>query len=171
MTRATCSSSSSDRRLAVVAETPRLRRWLTVKARLGRYDARMCAYYDVDPRVTPACQKAICRAYAAGLVPTSTTGGRHSQFSFHKQRDGYGRGRAVDIGNRRSLAGTAKGIQRLATFQRKEFWRAANGKLRPRPIELIGPRNDRIILRGQATSLTEGDALEQQHDDHVHEAY
>jgi hypothetical protein len=46
------------------------------------------------------CKRFIVRGYAAGLVPTSTTGGQHASGSFHKQKDAAGRGRAVDLGLR-----------------------------------------------------------------------
>lgn len=140
-----------------------LRAVLTAKARLGRYDARMLGYYNVPQIDSPGCRKAICRAYAAGLVPTATTNGTHATHSFHKLR------RAVDFGVRRELVGTAKGQARLVKFQRKELWRATRGKIDP--IELIGPTNDQVILVGRRTSLPEGSPLEQQHDNHVHEAY
>jgi hypothetical protein len=139
----------------------RLRVYLTLKARAGRFDPRMCDYFGVSPRVNAACKKAICRAYAAGLVPTSTTGGQHAPGSLHYEE------RAVDIGCRNPSS--ARERKRLRTFHRKEFWRARNGKIRP--TELIGPHNDMTILRGRRTTLPEGSSLEQAHDNHVHEGY
>lgn len=140
-----------------------LRAYLTAKAKAGRFDKRMCAYYHVSPNVNLGCRRAICRAYAIGLVPTSTTDGHHARGSYHS------RGRAVDLGLRRELIGTKKGAARLRIFQRKEYWRA--GKRRIHPMELIGPDNGLIYLRGRKTHLREGQPLEQQHDNHVHEAY
>lgn len=123
------------------------------------------------PKVNAGCRAAICRAYAAGLVPTSTTGGRHSERSFHKRKNARGEGQAVDIGLRRDLVGTPIGANRLATFQRKEHWRFHNRKLRHDLVELIGPTNTLAVLRDVETDLAEGTALETQHDNHVHEAY
>lgn len=147
----------------------RLRAYLTLKARLGQFDKRMCGYYGVDPNVNAECKKAICRAFVAGLVPTSTTGGKHAPGSFHGQRNSQGQGRAVDFGLRKELVGTKKGYARLATFQRKEFWRRSQKKVKP--AELIGPINALTVLRYQHTGLSEGSALEQAHDNHVHVAF
>lgn len=147
----------------------RLRAYLTAKARLGLFDKRMCAYYGVNPRVNKPCKKAICRAYVVGLVPTATTGGEHAPGSWHYRKNSMGEGCAVDFGNRKSLVGTSKGFNRLVTFQRKEFWRRRKNKIRP--VELIGPINHLVVLKGSQTTLAEGSALETQHDNHVHEAY
>ena len=147
---------------------PSLRVVLAVKARAGRFDARMCSYYGVSPNVNDGCRKAICRAYAAGLVPTSTLRSGSSG-SYHNRRDAKRRGLAVDFGLRRELVGTSKGRARMVTFQRKEHWRRRKGKIRP--VELIGPDNRLIVLRDRETDLSEGAALEEQHDNHVHEAY
>jgi len=147
-----------------------LRRYLRLKATAGRFDSRMCSYYGVSPKVNPACRRAICRAYAAGLVPTSTTGGKHAPGSYHTQLNSRGEGRGIDLGLRRDEVGTQKGLKRMETFQRKELWRFRHGKL-PQMAELIGPNNFRIVLRGVETNLVEGNALEQAHDNHVHEGY
>jgi hypothetical protein len=144
--------------------SPRLRTYLTFKARLGRFDERMCHYYQVNTAVNAGCRSAICRGYAAGLVPTSTTGGQHATGSYHYRH------MAVDFGLRRDLVGTAKGMTMLKTFQRKEHWRHRVGKL-PHLVELIGPDNGLVVLRGRETNLIEGTPLETQHDNHVHEAY
>lgn len=144
----------------------RLRRYLTLKARLGRFDKRMCLHYGVDPRVNAGCRKAICRAYVAGLVPTATTGGAHAPGSWHYRKNGSNEGCAVDIGHRRD---DRYGPQRKAKFHDAEWRRALSGKIRP--VELIGPHNSKTILRGSRTSLAEGSALETAHDNHVHEAY
>lgn len=142
----------------------RLRAYLTLKARVGLYDRRMLAYYGVPHVDNRDVQKAVCRAYAAGLVPTATTNGQHAPGSYHRL------GRAVDFGLRRTLIGTRKGQARLATFQRKELWRATNGR-RIVFVELIGPTNTQNILRTVRQTLPEGSALEDQHDNHVHEAF
>lgn len=149
----------------------RLRTLLTLKARLGMFDKRMCGFFGVDSKVNAGCRAAICRAYAAGLVPTSTTGGQHAPGSFHKQKNARGEGLAVDIGLRSHLVGTASGANRLARFQRKEHWRFHNGKLKHDLVELIGPTNTLAVLRDIETDLAEGTPLENQHDNHVHEAY
>lgn len=140
-----------------------LRALLVAKARLGHFDNRMCSYYGVSPRVNRSCQKFICRAYVAGLVPTSTRGGDHAYDSYHYK------GRAVDVGLRKDLIGTRKGQARLRIFQRKEMWRRSQGRIHP--VELLGPDNDLAILAGRRTRLVSGSALENQHDNHVHEAY
>jgi len=149
----------------------RLRAFLTLKARLGRFDKRMCMHFAVDPNVNAGCRAAICRAYAAGLVPTSTTGGIHAPGSFHKRKNAQGEGEAVDFGLRRDLIGTAKGARLLANFQLKEHERFHNHKLHHDLVELIGPTNTLVVLRDVETDLAEGTTLENQHDNHVHEAY
>jgi GH25 family lysozyme M1 (1,4-beta-N-acetylmuramidase) len=143
-----------------------LRVYLISKARLGRWDDRYCMFFGVDPQVTPEVRAYITRAYAAGLVPTSTTGGSHSPNSFHFQRIG-GRGRAADIGLRSDLIGTSKGLDRMRKFQAREF---ASRESR-HPVELIGPDNDLCVLNGVVSPLGEGTALEEMHDNHVHGAF
>jgi GH25 family lysozyme M1 (1,4-beta-N-acetylmuramidase) len=143
-----------------------LRVYLMSKARLGRWDDRYCMFFGVDPQVTPDVRAYIARAYAAGLVPTSTTGGSHSPGSFHFQTIG-GRGRAADIGLRSDLIGTARGLERMRKFQAREF---ANRAAR-HPVELIGPDNDLCVLNGVVSPLAEGSPLENQHDNHVHGAF
>lgn len=145
------------------ASNARLRALLKAKGRLGWFDPRMCAYNGVAYDISKGCKKAIARGYGAGLVPTSTTGGTHAPGSYHGQH------RAVDLGVRRELIGTQKAFKRLARFQRAEFRRRQRRQITP--IELIGPDNSKIVLRGSATSLAEGSALEDAHDNHVHEAY
>jgi hypothetical protein len=149
----------------------RLRSFLNLKARLGIFDARMCMHFGVDPKVNAGCRAAICRAYAAGLVPTSTTGGNHAAHSFHKRKNARGEGQAVDIGLRADHVGSAAGAKRLAAFQRAEHLRFHSGKLRHDLVELIGPTNSPAVLRDVETDLQEGSPLENQHDNHVHEAY
>jgi hypothetical protein len=53
----------------------------------------------------------------------------------------------------------------MRRFQKREFARArrVHGY-----TELIGPINNACILRGHPTTLPEGTALEQAHDNHVH---
>jgi len=143
-----------------------LRVFLVSKARLGRWDERYCMFFGVDPEVTPQVRSYIMRAYAAGLVPTSTTGGSHSANSFHFQRLG-GKGRAADIGLRSDLIGTAKGMERMRKFQAREFARRQSNH----PAELIGPDNDLCVLGGMVSPLGEGSGLENQHDNHVHGAF
>jgi GH25 family lysozyme M1 (1,4-beta-N-acetylmuramidase) len=143
-----------------------LRVYLVSKARLGRWDDRYCMFFGVDPQVTPEVRAYITRAYAAGLVPTSTTGGSHSPGSFHFQTIG-GRGRAADIGLRSELIGTAKGLERMRRFQAREF----AGREARHPMELIGPDNNLCVLNGVVSPLAEGSALENQHDNHVHGAF
>jgi hypothetical protein len=141
-----------------------LRGYLILKARSGRFDARMCAYYGVPAHgLTAWVKRLIVRGYAAGLVPTATTNGVHAPGSFHTS------GRAVDLGLPVSLIGTRKGLARLQSFQRAEFalWtRGLTGA-----TELIGPVNDLVVLRGMHAPLLEGTALENQHDNHFHGAH
>jgi GH25 family lysozyme M1 (1,4-beta-N-acetylmuramidase) len=138
-----------------------LRVMLVCKARLGRYDERYHLFFGPPTDVTEDVKRFITRAYARGLVPTSTTNGVHAPGSFH------GRHRAADIGLRSDLVGTAKGLRRMERFQRAEFARRA----RTHPVELIGPVNGQIVLGGVATALGEGQPLEEQHDNHVHGAF
>lgn len=129
------------------------RSYLRAKARAGIWDARMLSgHQDVRPEVRPF----IMRAVAAGLIVTSTTGGRHAPTSYHYS------GRAVDVGNR--IPGTRAAQQRLVRFQRAE---AAHPK---RFLELFGPDNNANVKHGRRISLAEGSGLEQLHDDHVHGA-
>lgn len=162
--------SAARRRYRANRTNANLRRYLTLKARLRRWDDRYCAYYGVSPRVNVGCRRAIMRGYVAGLVPSSTTGGSHSAHSYHKTRNAKGEGQAVDLGLRHELVGTAKGVARLVRFQRAELarWRRGRGYL---PVELLGPDNLAAVLKGRETDLAEGSPLETQHDNHVHEAY
>lgn len=146
---------------------PTLYAVLLAKAKLGRFDARMCGYYGPPANVNAACKRFICRMFVAGLVPTFTTNGKHSPTSYHP------RGMAVDAGLRRELVGTTRGRKRLVEFQRREHAAFHAGR-RPRMLELIGPENTLVVLRGRETDLVEGSALEQQHDGrnaHVHGAF
>lgn len=140
-----------------------LRKYLILKGKSHIFDARMLNYYNVSGDVNADTKRFIARGYGEGLVPTSTTGGRHAPNSYHAQH------RAADMGVRHEEVGTAKGLRRLKRFQRKEFWRARHGKTRP--VELIGPTNNQVILRGRTVPLSEGSALENQHDNHVHGAF
>lgn len=111
--------------------------------------------------VTPACQRFIVRATRAGLVVTSTTGGSHARTSFHFSKP---LGRAVDVGLPATLVGTEKGKRRMVRFQRAEARHPS------RFFELFGPANSLCVKNGQRISLTEGSALENLHDTHVHGA-
>lgn len=142
-----------------------LRAYLRVKAARGAFDDRMFHYYpNISHNVVDGCKRAVRRAYAAGLVVTSTTGGVHSPTSLHPS------GHAVDLGLIESLIGTPAGRNMMVRYQRTEFdaWRA--GK-RPNMIELIGPDNNLIVLRGRHQALPEGSPLENQHDNHVHQGF
>jgi hypothetical protein len=143
-----------------------LRMYLTAKARLGRWDSRYLAYNGVASNVTAAVKAFITRGYAAGLVPTSTTGGSHAPNSLHYPRGGVGH--AADLGLRSEEVGTAKGRRKMEKFQAAEFKRDQRGRVRL--TELIGPSNRLVILRSKTSPLAEGAALEQAHDNHVHGA-
>lgn len=138
-----------------------LRVMLVCKARLGRWDDRYCLFFGPPTDVTDDVKRFITRAYAAGLVPTFTTNGGHSEKSLHFQH------RAADIGLRSDLVGTPKGMKRMERFQRAEFKRRA----KTNPVELIGPLNDVAVLGGLVSALGEGTDLEEQHDNHVHGAF
>lgn len=141
----------------------RLRTYLTLKGKLGRFDDRMCSYYGVPIPRNRHVRAFVARAYGGGLVPTATSNGQHSALSYHKL------GRAADVGVRVPEVGTEKGRRKLEVFQRKELWRAEHG--RTHPVELLGPSNFRCILKGRRVTLAEGAALENQHDNHVHGAF
>ncbi|HEY1276119.1 MAG TPA: glycoside hydrolase family 25 protein [Thermoleophilaceae bacterium] len=139
-----------------------LRVMLVCKARLGRWDPRYLMFFGPPgDRITDDVKRYITRGYARGLVPTSTTNGGHASGSLHFQ------GRAADMGLRTPLIGTEKGLRRMERFQRAEFGR----RLQTRAVELIGPINDLVVLRGLVQPLAEGAALENQHDNHVHGAF
>lgn len=140
-----------------------LRLYLIAKARTGRYDRRMFAYYNVNPVETVHIKRAVVRAYARGLVPTSTNGGRHASGSLHYIK------RAVDFGLIERHIGTNYGRDKMAAFQKIEYSRHLRGLVRF--AELIGPTNSKTILRGRRTTLAEGTALENAHDNHVHEGF
>jgi hypothetical protein len=136
-----------------------LRVYLISKARLGRWDKRYLLHYGVDGAVNRHVKRFFTRAFAAGLVPTS--GRRDDPGSHHHS------GNAGDVGLRRELIGSAEGITRLRRFHAAEY----NRRGRTRPIELIGPLNNRQVLRGVDTTLAEGTPLEDDHDNHVHFAH
>src|SRR5687768_10222381 len=77
----------------------RLRIYLQLKARTGRWDDRYCAFSGVSTNVSPAVKRFITRGYAKGLIPTSTV--RSSLPSYHAQKTARGEGRAADMGNRK----------------------------------------------------------------------
>jgi hypothetical protein len=99
--------------------------------------------------VSDAVKRLIVRAVQAGLVVTSTTGGRHTSTSFHYK------GQAVDLAGPRD---------KMVAFQRKE------AKMTDRYWELFGPDNYANVKNGRRISLGEGTFLENQHDNHVHAA-
>lgn len=138
-----------------------LKSYLMLKSKAGIWDSRYLRYYGIPSIANKACRKFIMRGYAAGLVVTATTNGRHAPGSYHYQK------RAVDLGLRRGEIGTAYGRHKMEKFQRSEF--SKRGRYHHR--ELIGPINNRIILMGRATVLAEGAALENAHDNHVHGAF
>jgi hypothetical protein len=141
-----------------------LRRYLITKAKLGKFDSRMCRYYGVPVPTNPRVQQAIVRGYAAGLVPTATTNGGHAPGSYHKL------GLAVDLGLIESQIGTKYGRDKLVTHQRQELWRFRHGKINS-VAELLGPENGWVVLRGAETDLAEGSPLENAHDNHFHEGF
>jgi hypothetical protein len=150
----------------------RLRALLWLKAKAQRYDPRMCLHYGVDPKVNEGCRRAICRAYAAGLVPTSTTGGAHATGSWHFRKSPSNEGCGVDIGVRREDGpGTERAMRRLEAFQLREIARFRLGKMPGDLVELIGPANLHVVLKDQEADLVEGSDLEQAHDNHVHLAF
>lgn len=163
------------RRYAANRTNDNLRSYLTLKARLRQWDTRYCAHYGVSPNVNRGCRRAIMRAYAAGLVPTSTKRLPVSATSsYHRRRNPRGLGMAVDLGVRRELVGTAEATRRLTAFQAAEHrrQRAAAGTIGGEDlVELIGPDDRLVVLRDRETDLAHGSPLEVDHRDHVHEAY
>lgn len=149
---------------AMRARTPALRAYWTrallrAKARQGIWDERMlngCA-----GNINPACRRYVMRGVAAGLVVTSTTGGRHAPTSYHYATS-LRSGRAVDLGHRRP--GTPAARAALVRFQRVEAARP------DRYLELFGPDNAACVKDRRLITLAEGTALEDLHDDHVHGA-
>jgi hypothetical protein len=136
-----------------------LRVYLISKARLGRWDERYLLHFGVNGDVNRDIRRFFTRAFAAGLVPTS--GRRNDPGSHHHN------GNAGDAGLRRELVGTAEGATRLRRFHAAEYDRRG----RTRPVELIGPINDRQVLGGVDAVLQEGAPLEDEHDNHVHFAH
>lgn len=141
-----------------------LRAYLILKAKTGRWDARYCRYYGVSADVNSATKRFITRGYAAGLVPTSTTGGRHAPGSYHSKHA------AADLGLIERHIGKKYGRDKMVKFQRAEE-RAFRAGRRRGMVELIGPDNRAIVLRGRRADLAEGAGLENQHDNHVHGAF
>jgi hypothetical protein len=103
--------------------------------------------------ITPAAKRFVQRAVNAGLYITSTTGGRHSPTSYHYTRP---LGRAVDV---------AGPWEKMIAFQRAESANRAEEYL-----ELFGPDNAVQVKNGQRFAFSEGEALENMHDNHVHGA-
>jgi hypothetical protein len=136
-----------------------LRVYLISKARLGRWDERYLLHFGVNGDVNRHVMRFFTRAFAAGLVPTS--GRRKDPGSYHYTGD------AGDVGLRRELIGTAEGAARLRRFHAAEYARRG----RTEPIELIGPINNKQVLRGVDARLSEGTRLEDEHDNHVHFAH
>lgn len=138
------------------------------KAALGWGDDRMFAYHNKSSRVNRGCRRAARRMNANWMVVTSTTDGVHAPGSYHNPFNGVGR--AIDGGLPPKLIGTARGRNRLVRYQRQEYdaWRRG---LRPNMVELIGPDNNMVVLKGVHSPLSEGSPLENQHDNHVHQAF
>lgn len=134
------------------------------KAKRGIWDPRMCSIHGVSPKVNHACQRFIVRAYARLLIPTSTTGGQHSATSYHPK------GMAVDVGVVPALVGTRTHLRRLLDFQHTEYHAHQDGE-RSRMLELIGPADQQVVLRGVRSPITHGSDLEIAHRNHVHGAF
>lgn len=118
----------------------------------------MASFNGHPTNVTWKIRRVVGRANRAGLYVTSTTGGVHATYSYHRPVFGPRRnkGRAVDVAGPRS---------KMVAFQVSELKRFRRFR---RHVEIIGPDNRAIVLRGQETDLSEGSGLEQQHDNHVH---
>lgn len=102
------------------------------------------------PNVTAAIRQVIVAANQAGLYVTSTTDGAHATGSYHYS------GRAVDL--------AASSVSTMIAFQKRL---AATPRIY---AEVFGPENAACVKNGVRISLAEGDALENQHDNHVHVA-
>jgi len=106
-----------------------------------------------------ACKRFVVRAVNAGLVVTSTTGGRHAKNSYHYPRRlgaWVGKGRAVDVSGP---------LDKVIAFQRREYVQR-----RRRYREMFGPDNRANAKNGAPFRMVEGSALENLHDGHVHGA-
>jgi hypothetical protein len=116
--------------------------------------------------ITDECKRAIVRGVRAGLVVTATTDGEHTPTSLHYPRNtASGLGEAIDFGVKPADLGDPRAVARREAFQRAEFSRGvANYR------ELFGPDNAHCAKNGAPFHLTEGDALETAHDNHVHES-
>lgn len=142
---------------------------LRAKGRFGNWDPRMLDFYPVGHNINWKVKRAIVRGWKYGVVPTATTNGTHAPGSYHSLLvNGLGHG--VDFGLVPAEIGTDRGLRRLKRFQKSEHERFVLGGS-PDLMELIGPDNGLIVLRGQRTGLVEGTPLETQHDNHVHEGY
>lgn len=131
-----------------------LRSYLRAKARLGHWDPRML---NGQPgRVSQMVKREIMRGVAAGLIVTSTTGGRHSATSYHHT------GGAVDLGHRKP--GTKAARAALVRHQR------ACAAHPERYAELFGPDDAACVKHRRPMRLPHGTALERGHENHVHVA-
>jgi len=137
---------------APVARAYWLRAYLRAKARAGRWDARMLN--GCKGNVTVAVRREIMRGAAAGLIVTSTTGGKHAPSSYHYT------GEAVDLGHRKP--GTRAAHVALVRHQR------ACAAHPERYAELFGPDDRACVKHRQRITLAEGTALENLHDNHLH---
>lgn len=126
---------------------------LQAKAKLGRWDNRMLN--GKPGNVTPAVKRFIRRGVAAGLVCTSTTGGRHAKGSFHYTRPG----RAADL----AAPMTKIGVWRMKRFYRREYRREKNNP-GTQYLELFGPGRHYIKNGQRLPGQFPG------HTDHIHGA-
>lgn len=123
------------------------------------------------PNVTRRVKATINRAHKHGLIVTATTDGVHATASWHTPLAGRNRkGCAVDVGF------SVRDLQRLTVEQRRaklvafqvaEYRYAKRFKFRTF-LEILGPDNRYVLMRGERADLVEGSALETQHDSHCH---
>lgn len=102
------------------------------------------------------CKRAIVRGVNHELVVTSTR--RMPRFPGDDSYHIYGR--AVDLASRSRI--------NMVSFQRAELKRFRRWH---KHMEIIGPDNQAIVLKGSETDLVEGTPLEDEHDNHVHLAF
>lgn len=135
----------------------RLRRWV---ARHRGFQPYM-ANGNPHKKLTAECKYAIYLMFRRGLYTTSTYEGYpgdgvHSTGSGHYvENQPDEKARCFDCGS--------GSFRKMVKAQNAEANRAGSYM-----VELIGPDNDRCYKNGARYTLTEGSALEEMHDNHIH---
>jgi hypothetical protein len=132
-----------------------MRAYLRQKAKMGIWDNRFLNGNAGDINIST--KRFIMRGYLAGLICTSTTGGKHAPTSYHYRH------MAADLGH--AKPGSVEAVNALTKFQRAEYTKQPG-----RYYELFGPDNYANVKNGNHLTLPEGSPLEELHDNHVHGA-